>query len=269
MTTFRTGYVHKSGQMVFKLLYGEGFQEPSPRVLYGAWEGLGSDPDLKPEKSRTIEFSSTYMNHITSHLLSVYYVKNSDTILNLQEGARNVGERQVFGLDYHFKWDIQSRLFNKLYFWGYYSYIHTRGDEIYVPETDSYQKDSIGDIAPHKIYVGATGNINTHLTTTLLARYISRRQTVATNPIPNVAPYTLVDLNILLKNVFVDGLNLSFKINNLFNKSYFHPGIRTANSGNQPGFFDENGTWNGSDGWLNSLLPQMKRTFLLSLYLEI
>ncbi len=269
IATFRTGYVRKSGKFVFKFLYGQAFQEPSPRVLYGAWEGLGSDPDLKPEESRTLEFSTSYMNHQTSHLFSLYLVNNSNTILNLQEGARNIGKRKIVGFDYHFKFHPQKAPLDTFHFWGYYSYTHTRGDEVYIPETNSYGKDAIGDIAPHKIYIGVTAEISPRFTVTLLGRHISRRKTVATNPIGTVDAYTLLDLNILIKNIFAEGLNISFKVNNLFNSHYFHPGIRTANSGNQPGFFDNDGIWQGSAGWLNSLLPQVKRTFLLSMTLEL
>ncbi len=267
--TFRTGYVRKMGKFVFKLLYGEGFQEPSPRVLYGAWEGLGSDPELKPEESRTLEISTTYMVGATSHLLSLYRVKNSNTILNLQEGARNVGSREIYGLDYHFKWSPRNfSPDSSLYLWGYYSYIHARGDEIYDPVSDGYLRGEVGDIAPHKIYLGVTGTMSKQLTLTLLGRYVSRRNTVATNPVESVGAYAVLDGNLLVKDIFVKGLSVSLRVTNIFDSLYYHPGIRTANSGEEPGYFDDEGIWRGSAGWLNSLLPQFGRNFLLSLNLE-
>jgi len=99
--TLRGGYVGTFDRLTAKLLYGEAYQEPSARLLYGGWAGTGSAADLSPEESRTLEFSLGYTMKHVSHLVSVYGIQNTDTILALANGARDVGERDVYGIDYH------------------------------------------------------------------------------------------------------------------------------------------------------------------------
>ena len=267
-TTIRAGYVFHLNKIIMKLLYGEGFQEPCPRVLYGGWQGIGSDPDLKPEKSKTIEYSINYTLPQLSQILSIYFVRNRNTILNFRIGGRNVGKRDIYGLDYHFKFQPSVKKLNKLKFWAYYSYIHTKGDEIYLENGDRYIEGEIGDIAPHKLSFGVTSYLNKYISATISGQMISSRNTVATNPIKKVDSFTLLNSNIRIKNIFAEGICLSFKVNNILNELYFHPGIRAADAGNTPGYFDENGVWHGSEGWLSSLLPQPDRTYLLTLELN-
>jgi outer membrane receptor for ferrienterochelin and colicins len=263
--TIRSGYIRKQGDFIFKLLYGEAFQEPSPRVLYGAWGGLGSDPDLKPERSNTIEFSTNHKAERINQKVSFYLIKNSDTILNLEQGGRNVGERDIYGFDYHFIHKPEGRILKGITVWGYYSYIHTEGDEVYDAANDRYLKGEIGDIAPHKFNFGITYQPVRKLSYALSGRYVSERNTVDSNPIKKVPSHTLFDLNVRVIDVLSDGLTLSFKVSNIFDETYFHPGIRTADAGETPGSFNNNSVWHGSEGWLNSLLPQPGRSIFLRL----
>jgi len=263
--TLRVGYLHRINHWGFKLLYGEGFQEPSPRVLYGSWAGLGSEPSLRPERSKTIELSLSHVTAQTNHTLSLYHTRDEDTILNLQEGGRNVGRRRIYGLDYYFIYHPATTCFKNCKIWGYYSYIKTEGDELYVPETNRYIEGEIGDIAPHKLNLGITTQLSSQVQLTLLGRKVGQRKTVQSNPIATVDAYTVLDLHLRVKNLFASGFSLSLKANNLFNHSYYHPGIRSADAGNTPGYFDDSGAWHGSAGWLNSLLPQPGRTLVATL----
>ena len=52
--TLRLGYVGNFGPWGLKALYGEGVQEPAPRILYGTWRAGSGDPRLDPERSRTV-----------------------------------------------------------------------------------------------------------------------------------------------------------------------------------------------------------------------
>ncbi|MCP4219423.1 MAG: TonB-dependent receptor, partial [bacterium] len=63
-------------------------------------------------------------------------------------------------------------------------------------------------------------------------------------------------------------LSVSLKVDNIFDSEYYHPGIRSANAGDEPGYIDAGGVWQGSNGWYNSLLPQPGRTMYLSLRLK-
>ena len=267
-TTLRSGYHYKHPHLNFKLLYGEGFNEPSARVLYGGWAGTGSDPELVPEESKTIESSIDYQQGPWYQLLSIYKVFNRNTILNYQGGARNAGERDIYGLDFHLKFEpqITKRILFKS--WLYYSYIHATGYELYNQLTDTYSVGDIGDIAPHKVHFGFTSIVDNKVTINLCGRYISRRNTVQTNPIDHVNDYWVMDAHLSVQDLWLKGIRLSVKINNIFNKEYFHPGMRDANAGNSPGYYGEHGEWIGSQGWYNSLLPQMGREFFVSIGID-
>ena len=267
--TFRAGIIHEYDNFNFKFLYGEGYQAPSPRVLWGGWIGLGSDPGLQPEESKTFELSGSYTAGNYLQNLSAYYVNYKNTILNFSEGGRNVGNRKVLGIDYHFQFNLQCMDFCVLNFWGYYSYIHTKGDEIFVSDSIGYEEGEIGDIAPHKAFLGLTTDWDKHFSTTILGRYISSRNTVSTNPVGSIDGYFLVDLNLRFSKFIDDSFSIALKIQNLFDTHYSHPGIRTADAGITPGQFNENGVWQGSSGWLSSVLPQPGLRWILSLEYDL
>jgi outer membrane receptor protein involved in Fe transport len=260
--TFRTGYIGIYGNLVTKLLYGEAFQEPSARQLYGGWTGTGSDPDLRPEESRTYELSLIYTLKQISQLLSLYHVTDTDTILNLASGGRNVGRREVYGLDYHLQAFLNPSFMQQLKLWGYYSYIRGEGDEVYNATTDSYEKGDIGDLAHNKIFLGATGYLNGKFTGTLRGRFIGARKTVATNPVDTIDSYLIADFFLLYR--INKSFSISFKVDNIFDTRYEHPGVRSANSGDEAGYWS-GGTWYGSKGWFNSVIPQPGRTIWISL----
>ncbi len=46
-TTFRGGYVSRFDKFIFKMLYGQAYQVPTPRTLYSSWSVLGSSSSLK------------------------------------------------------------------------------------------------------------------------------------------------------------------------------------------------------------------------------
>ncbi|MDX1632646.1 MAG: TonB-dependent receptor, partial [Thermoanaerobaculia bacterium] len=111
--TYRGGWVGNVGPWVLKALYGEAFQEPNPRVLFGGWKGSGSDPDLRPERSRTIELTAGTARARTRGFASLWRVHNEDLILTRGQvldlegevldlgGARNAGDQTIEGMDLH------------------------------------------------------------------------------------------------------------------------------------------------------------------------
>jgi len=260
--TWRGGYVGTFDKLTAKLLYGEAYQAPSARLLYGGWTGTGSAADLSPEESQTLEFSLGYAAKKVSHLVSVYQIHNSDTILTLADGARNIGDRDVYGIDYHLQAILQAPFMKKLKLHGYYSYIYGSGDEKYNSATDSYKAGRIGDIAHHKVNAIATAYFTDKLTGSLRGRYVGERKTIDTNPVDKVADYVTLDFNLLYK--VKENLSFSLRVDNIFDEEYEHPGIRSADSGADPGYWDGGGSWHGSQGWFNSLVPQPGRTLWLS-----
>jgi hypothetical protein len=64
-------------------------------------------------------------------------------------------------------------------------------------------------------------------------------------------------------------MGLSLDIFNVLDLHYSHPGVRSANAGDTPGYFDDGGVWHGSTGYDSSRLPQPGRAFLLSLRFDL
>jgi outer membrane receptor for ferrienterochelin and colicin len=127
----------------------------------------------------------------------------------------------------------------------------------------AFSDDDIGDTARDKWWWGLSWQWRAQSALTVRARRIAARETVSSNPIRRVDAYTTWDLNYRWRDAGVNGLDVGVSIHNLFDTTYFHPGLREANAGITPGQFDSNGIWHGSAGWYSSLLPQPGRQFFL------
>ncbi len=286
-TTVRGGYVGNFGSWGFKALYGQAYQEPAPRVLYGGWGGSGSDPSLSPEKSSTLEWSASYTTRRFSGLLSLWQVKDTDTIVTQKagtdkgKGAKNLGERDVRGADLHGQVLLPSGGFKQMKLWGYLSHYFRTDEEKFKYSGSTGQFDhlgtgEIGDLAKSKLLAGFTLVFNEALDFTLRGRYVSDRRAVDTNvrndlpgsPVTVVPAYSVLDINV---NARWRRLGLSLRVDNLLDRQYFHPGVRDAGAGYVPGTFGpDHLTYSGGSGYhyYNSLLPQPGRSFKLSLRLH-
>lgn len=266
--TIRAGYVGHYGHLTAKVLYGEAIQEPTPRQLYGGWGGSGSSPDLIPESSKTLEAYIGYTKGNYSVSFNPYYNEIDDTIMNLTAGPVNIGLREIFGAELQGTYLIDAGGGDTYKLWAFYSYLDT-DEEKYDSNGVLTGNGPVGDLADHKLHFGVTGELmQNKLNFTVRGRYIAHKDTVETNPVRKVDSFFTLDASVVYKGFGVDGLSVSLKVNNVFDEDYFHPGIRDASSGNTPGFFDDNGVWQGSSGWSNSLLPQPGRSFTLALHLN-
>lgn len=263
--TLRGGYVLGNAPWTFKLLYGESFNEPAPRELYGGWSGSGSNPTLDPETARTLEASVTWQQGATMLLASVYQLRSDDNISTFSGGARNLGERRIEGIDLHAStrlpvgepgWTL----------WAYYSYIEA---EESVPDGDGrLQGMEVGDTAPHKLHVGITAPFGERTSATLRARWIDARETVASNPLGEVPGYATADLSLTHRDWPRRGIGWQLTVSNLLDRDYHHPGLREGDAGFTPGSFDAGGVWRGSAGYYSSLLPQPGRGVFVSMLLD-
>lgn len=266
-TNIRAGYVAALGAWTAKALFGEAFEEPNNRLLYGGWDGSGSDPTLRPERSRTIELSIGRTTAHLSNLLSVYDVRNRDTFVNTARGAENLSDRDVFGFDLHGQ-ALMSVGAHELKAWAYYSRIARANEKKVDLSGVSYGTGAIGDLAGNKFLAGFTDVVAHRLTGTLRARYIGRRNTVESNPVGTIGGYLTADGLLRIDDVFVHGVSLSIVADNLLDRRYAHPGVRDANAGVIPGEFTDAGAWRGSGGFYSSLLPQPGRSITLNLHID-
>ena len=98
-TTLRGGYVFNRGAWGFKALYGQAYQQPTPRLLYGATSGTGSNTGLRPERSNTAEMGGTFTTSALALSLDAYQVHNSALIQKTGTTVSNAGNQDVSGAD--------------------------------------------------------------------------------------------------------------------------------------------------------------------------
>ena len=253
-TTLRMGYVGSFAGWGLKALFGQAFQEPNNRLLYGGWDGSGSDPRLRPERSTTIELSGERTTRAFSNLLSVYRVRNRDTFINTAHSAVNLGAREVMGFDYHFR-----AMLGPVDAWMYYSHLlRAKEEKVNTFLIATIGEGEIGDLARNQFHAGVSATFRPNVTGSLRARWIGARDTVDTNPVGRVGSYGTLDAFVRVDELFKSPLGFSIAVDNLTDRAYFHPGIRDANAGTTPG---------GSAGYFNSLLPQPGRTITLSMHI--
>ncbi len=262
--TLRVSFVKKMKPFIFKIFYGEAFQEPAIRLLYTNWTGSGSDATLKPERSRTGEMAINFTNSLFSHDFSFYVFDTENSIIGLEGGAKNLGRRQVWGLSYRLQGHLN--LFKETNYWFNYSYIINEVEQKFDGKGNPTQKGIIGDLAPHKIQLGISSQVNKRLSVSLLGRFIARKNTIDSNPIRSVDAYFVADANVHCR--IFKHFSMSLRVVNLLNTEYFHSGVRNANSGGtmEPSWTGR--AFNGSKGFYNSLLPQATRYFAMNLHLD-
>jgi len=250
------------------VLYGQASQEPTARDLFGPAPGKGS-PNLRSERTQTLELNLNYMAQWFAGVADVYWAQYRDVIVPAGDtGLANLGSRDVAGLDAGLQALPPLDFLRALKLWLYYSsYLYAKESAFSTASDGGATKSGtvrVGDLAHYKLMGGITVDFTARISATALARWYSMRRTVQSNPIRHMDSYATVDLNLLFQDVGMDGLWLDVRCTNLLGTQYLHPGIREANSGNQPGAIGPDGRWTGSAGFYNSALPQPGRAFMLT-----
>lgn len=264
-TTVRAGYVGQWEKTTLKFFYGQAYQEPSARLLYGGWQGSGSDPKLKPRNADTFEFNINYkMKNIL--LSSNYFHMQSKNLFNTTDsGALNLGKGLVNGGDVRVKYQASNTFFSNLSLWGTLSWLDSK--EQHANEQNELQWGAVGELADYTLHGGAYITFNNHWQLNLRGRYYDDRTTVESNEIEEIASFVSIDANIIYRPTRFKQLTLALNISNLFNQGYFHPGVRSASaSTTNIGEINENGVWIGSESFYNAQIPQPDREIRLTAY---
>jgi outer membrane receptor for ferrienterochelin and colicins len=268
-TTFRGGYVGRYSRWGAKALFGQGYEEPPPRLLYGGWKGAGSDPALKPQESQTVELSGSFTAASFAALLTAYSIRNTNTLISVAGGARNLGTRRVEGVELHLQTRLPVTARTVIQGWLYGTEYLRMREQKFDRMGNFTGNGDIGDLARSKMQLGLTATFDDKLSGTLRGRLIGKRIPIDTNPIRKINGYFTMDASFTARDLVVKGLGLSLDIFNMFDMHYSQPGVRSANAGNTPGYFDDAGVWHGSAGYDSSRLPQPGRALLLSLRFDL
>ncbi|WP_196139215.1 TonB-dependent siderophore receptor [Aliikangiella sp. G2MR2-5] len=253
-----------SDSQTIKVLYGEAFQEPAPLALFGGWSGRAANPDLEPESMRNFEMIYILRTDSFVHHFSLYQASYENVI---KESAENAGERDTQGLEYQGKFAVGNFFegANDISGYVYYSYTKSESSQTYNHNTGQWElfTDDTGDIAPHKLNFGFNVPVNDKLSMNLKGNYASERDLYSRNPLrgsgEKLDSILTFDFNVRYN---FGAAELAFKIKNLTDEDYYHPGVEAANSGRYDGNFQFD---YHSSGYQNSLLPQAGRSFMLGL----
>jgi iron complex outermembrane receptor protein len=249
---------HWRNDTTFKLIYGEAFQEPSAKDLYGGWSGRASNPGLKPEKVKNLEFIAIHQGRYLLHDLSLFIARYTNVIA----GAENVGKRRIQGLEYRGSFHLPNLIKGAAPISGnlYYTYLDARASQQYDNGSDSWVNnwDDQGDVAPHKLNILLNVPLTKRWNFNLRTQWVSERDLFSQNPLRadsnpgrddnrKAEAFTKVDMNLLYNR---RDWQIGFKIENLLEEEFLQSGVESASSGDD---FTVD-----ADGFQNSLLPQVK-----------
>nr|WP_246239926.1 TonB-dependent receptor [Pseudoalteromonas caenipelagi] len=261
-----------------KIIYATAFQEPAPIQLYGGWNGRNANPNLLPEEVRDLSLIWMYQSGAWFSDLSVYYSKYKNVI---KEEADNAGKRDVKGIEWRVKYEMDNHWFDAAQISSYFNYSYTdvtsyiyydhqRGRWIGNGSAACEQDDTLcddyrvplGDIAPHKLNVGLNVPVSRQWSINTRFSYVSSRHLYLRNPLRSegtkLGDYLTTNLSVVWQS---DKLSAHFKINNLFDSQIYHPGVGSADSGDA--FTDADGKLLRSQGFYSSVLPQVGRNWEL------
>ncbi|TAE00762.1 MAG: TonB-dependent receptor [Bacteroidetes bacterium] len=209
---------------IFKLMYSEAFKDASFFNKYATSLIRKSNPKLKPEQVKNIEFSSRWTHSEGNYAEFIAYYAEYSNVIEEQtqpDGTTQFvdnGNRKIAG----FQFNSNKRFKNY---------------EFYFNATSTFPQDNgvrVGDIAKFQCNFGANAhffmeklNLNCRLNY-VGERLTGKTTTVGENPFDKVDPY--LNVNTTISYEVLKGLNLQMIINNLLDSEYFDPGIRSANA---------------------------------------
>ncbi len=240
-----------------KLVYGEAFQEPPAKQLYGGWSDRKANPDLKAEQVKNLELIIMHKTMHWIHDISLYHAQYHEVI---REDAINDAKRDSWGIEYRGQFEYENFLSNQRAITGqlFYTYAHTKSNQCYDHQQEQWHEKSttLGDISPHKVNLIVNVPITAAFNVNFKANYLHRTPLYSRNPL------TKQEIAVSSRVIFDTAISyqhsqwlFSLKAMNILDRKVFAPGIGKANSGND---FSKR-----SLGFNNSLSPQPGRSLWL------
>jgi len=242
--TYRISAVCSPGDVTVKAMFATAFRAPTAWEMFNDTLQRKQNPDLKPEKMRSIELGVGYQFSDIGHIsLHGYYNKIRDVLLEVKTDDpilstdapddfwnqnRNVGDARVLGIEF----DSDVNLTDWMTVFFNYTFSEGKYHDLSADITDTptaHNGESIPNIPKHKFNTGVTWYLTPDLLVHLRANYVYDRKTIATNPVTKVDDYVVFHSNIRWENLFMEGLFVQVFAGNLLdNDDAFDPGIRTA-----------------------------------------
>jgi len=230
----KASIVYSTSNFILKAIYSEAFMDAGYWTKYGITPGrLLDNPNLEPEKVRNYELSlswkandyffvdiigyNSFYKGVIGTVDVSFVDEKGNTIQTTQHQA--IGNALIQGL--------QSNIyFNYSKYSSYLNYTFTN------PYKIGDEKVRIGDIASHHINCGVNALYFNKLNLNLRANFsgskpTGKETTVSNNPLNEIDPYLI--LNGAISYKIYKNLSVQVLINNIFDKEYFDPGVRSAN----------------------------------------
>jgi outer membrane receptor protein involved in Fe transport len=242
-----------------KLVFSHGIQNVSQFHKYSTGSNRKPNPKLETEKIDYFDLSlngAHKSNRIRwTFILFNYFVSDAVASVAINEPPfnnqnQNVGVYRVFGTLLDFNYSFMDRK------WSVF-FNHTFNLPYQEPSTAGNKFIRVADISSQSSNLGLTHRLNKKnflLSTHIYANYVGERPvgqgTTAPNNLglygENIPAYLIFNSTINYSNTLLKGTMFSLIINNLLdtnlldtkNKTYFHPGVRTASGAPQPGSFN-------------------------------
>lgn len=214
-----------SSALTFKLLYGSAFRAPTNFELYAAPTGIRiPNMDLKPERIHTYEVNMIYVPvKILSMQVNVFQNELKSIIVQDVPVGVGVTQNQNFGTASIKGVEGKIDLVSTKLCSSFLNFTYQTGKQFIGP-TESV----IPNIAKVKGNMGICFYVAELFSVSVVENWVGDRSVARTNPIGKAAAYFNTNLVFNTCKLFNNRVSASIIIRNLFNQTYYDPGIRAA-----------------------------------------
>jgi outer membrane receptor protein involved in Fe transport len=250
----RIALVYTPSVFIFKGIYSEAIKDASNWTKFTTNPARQlTNPNLEPEKVKNIEFS------IGIRLISSLYFETSaysadysgvvgTKIVEYNGGTTGqnqpIGSLQIKGIQ-----SILNYSFNNYQIYANYTFTEPRN-------TEAGNEARIGDIASHHVNAGINAKYFEKFNINIRLNYIGDRKTGSGTSVPSNSEkfpaLFLLNGSLSYQNILETGFTFQLSCNNILNKEYFDPGIRSADG-----------------SFYSSRTPQRERNFMLRVLYDL
>lgn len=204
----------------FKLQYGRAFRAPTNLEIHQAPPNFA----LTTEKIQTYEANAIYsknknlrmqLNFFRNEMRDVIVIANLSGFVE----NKNPGKINEIGVEGITDFSLSENLH------GFFnaSWQQAKGENLVTGA-----KGDVAGIAKFKANLGLTATVADLFTSTVTGNWVGKRQPQRTNPYGPVAGYFLANLSVTTKPLFKERITAGLTVHNLFNRTWYDPGFRTA-----------------------------------------
>jgi outer membrane cobalamin receptor len=234
----RIGFTKCFERLHAKLLFSQAFRSPALGNI-NSYEYNNPDSDLKPEKTRVIEFEAGYkLSKDMSLTANIYYINIDKPIVYAEATYTNKDQTGTKGFELEYR--IRKN-------WGYvnanYAYYTAEGINKVLEYTVPNNKGSLLATPQHKINLNGSFNLTKKMTINPTMTYLGERygngdavfNEEAQNwelPIVKIKPTLLTNIFLNYRDVLINNLNIGVGCYNLLDTE--HTFIQAYTGGSQP-----------------------------------